>query len=58
MIVMARSSRISSDWTLLAFPFLVGLAIWQASWDEAVRLTLIVVLATYTYMFVPRARKR
>ena len=44
---------------LLAFPFLLGLAIWQASWDEAVRLTLIVVLAVaYTYMFVPRARKR
>lgn len=44
---------------LLAFPFLVGLAIWQTSWDEAVRLTIIAVLAVaYTYMFVPRARKR
>jgi hypothetical protein len=44
---------------LLAFPFLIGLAIWQASWDEAVRLTVIAVLAVaYTYMFVPRARKR
>jgi hypothetical protein len=31
------------------------LAIWQASWDEAVRLTVIAVLAVaYTYMFVPR----
>ena len=44
---------------LLGFPFLVGLAIWQASWDEAVRLTAIAVLATaYTYMFIPRARQR
>ena len=44
---------------LLAFPFLIGLAIWQASWDEAVRLTVIAVLAAaYTYMFVPRVRKR
>ena len=41
---------------LLAFPFLIGLAIWQASWDEAVRLTIIAVLAVaYTYMFLPRA---
>ena len=30
---------------LLGFPFLVGLAIWHASWDEAVRLTVIAVLA-------------
>ena len=44
---------------LLAFPFLIGLAIWQASWDEALRLTVIAVLAVaYTYMFVPRVRKR
>jgi hypothetical protein len=44
---------------LLGFPFLIGLAIWQAPWDEAVRLTLIAGLAiAYTYMFVPRARKR
>ena len=42
---------------LLGFPFLLGLAIWQA-WDEAVRLTVIALLAiAYTYMFVPRARK-
>ena len=26
---------------LLEFPFLLGLDIWQASWDEAVRLTVI-----------------
>ena len=44
---------------LLGFPFLIGLAISQASWDEAVRLTAIAVLAVaYTYMFVPRVRKR
>ena len=44
---------------LLGFPFLVGLAIWQASWDEALRLSAIAVLAVaYTYMFVPRVRKR
>ena len=44
---------------LLGFPFLIGLAIWQASWDEAVRLTAIAVLAAaYTYMFIPRARQR
>jgi hypothetical protein len=44
---------------LLGFPFLIGLAIWQASWDKAVRLTVIAVLAVaYTCMFVPRARKR
>ena len=44
---------------LLGFPFLLGLAIWHASWDEAVRLAAITVLAVaYTYMFVPRARKR
>jgi hypothetical protein len=44
---------------LLGFPFLIGLAIWQASWDEAVRLAVIAVLAVaYTYMFVPRVRKQ
>src|SRR5688500_9205999 len=44
---------------LLGFPFLVGLAIWQAPWDAAVRLTAIAMLAVaYTYMFVPRVRKR
>jgi len=44
---------------LLGFPFLVALAIWQTSWHEAVRLLAIAVLAmAYTYMFVPRARKR
>ena len=40
---------------LIGFPFLVGLALWQAAWDEAVRLLAIAVLAVaYTYMFVPR----
>jgi hypothetical protein len=44
---------------LLGFPFLIGLAIWQASWDEAVRLSVIAVLAVaYTYVFVPRGWKR
>ena len=44
---------------LLGFPFLIGLAIWQTSWEEPVRLTVIAVLAVaYTSMFVPRARKR
>jgi hypothetical protein len=44
---------------LLGFPFLIGLAIWQTSWDQAVRLTVIAVLAVaYTYTFVPRVRKR
>jgi hypothetical protein len=44
---------------LLGFPFLVGLAIWQSSWDEAVRLAAIAVLAVaYTFMFMPRERKR
>jgi hypothetical protein len=43
---------------LLGFPFLVGLAIWQAPWDEAVRLIAIAVLAfAYTYIFIPRERK-
>jgi hypothetical protein len=44
---------------VLGFPFLVGLAIWNASWDEAVRLLAIAVLAVvYTYMFRPREPKR
>lgn len=44
---------------LIGFPFLVGLAIWQASWDETARLAAIAVLAlAYTFMFVPRERKR
>jgi hypothetical protein len=44
---------------VLGFPFLVGLAIWQSPWDEAVRLAAIAGLAVaYTFMFVPRARKR
>jgi hypothetical protein len=44
---------------LIGFPFLVGLAIWHASWDEAVRIIAIAVLAVaYTHMFVPREWKR
>jgi hypothetical protein len=44
---------------LIGFPFLVGLAIWQAPWDEAARLVAIAVLAmAYTFMFSPRERKR
>lgn len=43
---------------LLGFPFLIGLAIWQASWDEAVRLLAIAVLAcASTSTFVPRNKK-
>jgi hypothetical protein len=43
---------------LLGFPFLIGLAIWQSSWDEAVRLVAIAVLAVaYTLMFVPRGKR-
>ena len=43
---------------LLSFPFLVGVAIWQAPWDEMVRVLAIAVLAgVYTYMFVPRKRR-
>jgi hypothetical protein len=43
---------------LLGFPFLVGLAIWHASWDEPARLIVIAVLAVaYTYLFIPRPRK-
>ena len=45
---------------LLGFPFVAGLAIWQASWDEAVRLTVVsaVLAVAYAVMFVPRVRKR
>jgi hypothetical protein len=44
---------------LIGFPFLVGLAIWQSSWDEGVRLIAIAALAVaYTYMFVPREWRR
>ena len=44
---------------LLGFPFVIGLAIRQASWDDAVRLVAIAVLAVaYTLMFIPRAGKR
>ena len=44
---------------LLGFPFLLGLAIWHASWDEALRLAAVAVLAgTYTFMFLPRERSR
>ena len=44
---------------LLAFPFLVGLAIWQASWAEAARLAAIAVLAVaYTCLFIPKDRDR
>jgi hypothetical protein len=44
---------------LLGFQFVIGLAILQASWEEPVRLVVIDVLAVaYTYMFLPRARKR
>ena len=44
---------------VLGFPFLVGLAIWNASWDEAIRLVAIAVLAViYTYLFRPREPKR
>ena len=42
---------------LLGFPFLLGLAIWQASWDEALRLGAVAVLAgAYIFMFLPRKR--
>jgi hypothetical protein len=42
---------------VLGFPFLVGLAIWHASWDEATRLVAIAALAVaYTFMFRPRKR--
>jgi hypothetical protein len=44
---------------IIAFPFLVGLAIWQSSWDEALRLVAITGLAVaYTFMFIPRERER
>jgi hypothetical protein len=41
---------------LLGFPFLLGLAIWAAGWDDTLRGTLLaVVVVGYTLMFVPRA---
>ena len=44
---------------LVGFPFLLGLAIWEAGWDETLRLTLLtVVMVAYTLMFVPRERRR
>jgi hypothetical protein len=44
---------------LLAFPFLAGLAIWQAPWEEPARIVAIVLLAVaYTSMFIPRNRGR
>jgi len=44
---------------VLGFPFLVGLAIWQASWAEVLRLVAIATLAVaYTFMFRPRRPAR
>ena len=44
---------------LLGFPFLLGLAIWQASWDEALRLAAVAVLAgAYIFMFLPQEALR
>src|SRR3712207_691723 len=44
---------------LLGFPFLLGLAIWEESGDQSVRLVAIAALAVaYTYIFVPRERTR
>jgi hypothetical protein len=41
---------------LLGFPFLAGLAIWQAPWDETPRLVAIAALAgAYILMFRPRS---
>ena len=43
---------------LLAFPFLVGLAIWQAPWDSPLREIAIAVLANgYTLMFLPHRQR-
>lgn len=43
---------------LLGFPFLLGLAVWQASWAEGVRLAAIAAIAAgYLFMFLPRERK-
>jgi hypothetical protein len=40
---------------LAGFPFLLGLAIWDASWSEPARLILIVVVAgVYLFLFRPR----
>jgi hypothetical protein len=42
---------------LLGFPFLLGLAIWQASWVEALRLAAVAIVAgAYIFMFLPRKR--
>jgi hypothetical protein len=44
---------------LVGFPFLLGLAIWDASWSEPARLILIaVVAAVYLFMFRPREEAR
>ena len=40
---------------LVGFPFLLGLAIWESSWAEAVRYGGVVAVAlAYTAMFIPR----
>jgi hypothetical protein len=40
---------------VLGFPFLAGLATWEKSWEEGLRLLAIAVLAlAYTSMFRPR----
>jgi hypothetical protein len=42
---------------LLGFPFLLGLAVWHAPWDQWLRLALIGVVAVgYTPIFLPRRR--
>ena len=44
---------------LIGFPFFVGLAIWQAGWDEGTRVGAIALLAVaYSVMFFPRQRDR
>jgi hypothetical protein len=44
---------------VIGFPFLLGLAIWQAALPEGLRLTAIAVLAlVYVFMFLPRERVR
>ena len=44
---------------LIGLPFLVGLAIWQAGWDEGTRVAAIALLAVaYSVMFFPRQRDR
>ena len=50
-------SSSSSGWW--PSPFLVGLAIWRASWSEPARLAAIaLVAAAYTVLFIPRDRQR